>query len=83
MTEKRPGPTKGVRLIEVSVKRELTVPIYTQNWIKRHHESKISLAQERHVASPLWFEPGLFDQSPLHYQQTNMLPTFPYTPFQC
>ena len=28
MTEKRPGPTQGVRLIEVSVKRELTaIPI--------------------------------------------------------
>ena len=25
MTEKRPGPAPGVRLIEVSVKRELTV----------------------------------------------------------
>ena len=25
MTEKQPGPTPGVRLIEVSVKRELTV----------------------------------------------------------
>ena len=25
MTETRPGPTQGVRLIEVSVKRELTV----------------------------------------------------------
>ena len=28
MSEKRPGPTEGVRLIEVSVKRELTV-VYT------------------------------------------------------
>ena len=27
MTEKRPGPAPGVRLIEVSVKRELTVYI--------------------------------------------------------
>ena len=25
MTEKRPGPTPGVRLVELSVKRELTV----------------------------------------------------------
>ena len=25
MTEKRPGPAPGVRLVEVSVKRELTV----------------------------------------------------------
>ena len=28
MTEKRPGPAPGVRLIEVSVKRELTVYHY-------------------------------------------------------
>ena len=28
MTEKRLGPTEGVRLIEVSVKRELTVHAY-------------------------------------------------------
>ena len=29
MTEKRPGPAPGVRLIEVSVKRELTVLLIT------------------------------------------------------
>ena len=28
MTEKRPGPAPGVRLIEVSVKRELTVDVF-------------------------------------------------------
>ena len=31
MTEKRPGPAPGVSLIEVSVKRELTVPIFFLN----------------------------------------------------
>ena len=30
MTEKRPGPAPGVRLIEVSVKRELTVHIMSK-----------------------------------------------------
>ena len=36
MTEKRPGPTPGVPLIEVSIKRELTVYKYTiqYNYIK-------------------------------------------------
>ena len=34
MTEKRPGPTPGVRLMEVSVKRELTV-LFVLNFEKK------------------------------------------------
>ena len=35
MTEKQPGPAPGVCLIEVSVKRELTVPPYALLSMKR------------------------------------------------
>ena len=37
MTEKRQGPTPGVRLIVVSVKRELTVCKYPKNELENEN----------------------------------------------